>query len=110
MAKFKFGLWLDDERSPHNGFLEKVDSYFVATSYEDAIFYLANFTDDDNYENLYVSFDHDLGEEKSGYDFAKYILEHGIVIGGFSIHSMNPVGAKNIYQLLTHYGYQFYPF
>ena len=110
MAKFKFGLWLDDERSPHNGFLEKVDSYFVATSYEDAIFYLASFTDDDNYEDLYVSFDHDLGEEKSGYDFAKYILEHSIAIGGFSIHSMNPVGAKNIYQLLTHYGYQFYPF
>lgn len=108
MAKWKFGLWLDDERQPNKNFLKYVESYFIATSYEDAIFYLANFRDDENYEDLFVDFDHDLGEEKTGYDFAKYLLEKEIKIGGFSVHSMNPVGAMNIINLLTRYGYQRY--
>lgn len=108
MAKWKYGLWLDDERQPNQGFLKVVDRYYVATSYEDAIFYLANFTDEESYEDLFISFDHDLGEEKTGYDFAKFIIEHEIKIGGFSIHSMNPVGVANIHQLLTHYGNQRY--
>ena len=109
MIKWKYGLWLDDERQPSKTFLNRVESYFVAESYEDAIFYLANFREDERYEDLLVSFDHDLGEEKTGYDFAKYLLEHNIEIGGFMIHSMNPVGANNIYQLLTHYGYKYWP-
>lgn len=110
MIKWKYGLWLDDERQPSQSFINSVETYFWAESYEDAIFYLANFTDEDRYEDVFVSFDHDLGREKSGYDFAKYLLEHNIKIGGFKIHSMNPVGRHNIYQLLTHYGYNFLPF
>ena len=104
---WKYGLWVDDERQPTKNFLDQVESYFIAESYEDAIFYLANFTDDERYEDLFIDFDHDLGEEKTGYDLAKYLLEHNINIGGFSIHSMNPVGRKNIYDLLTHYGYRY---
>ena len=53
-----------------------------------------------------ISFDHDLGEDKTGYDIAKYIVENNINIGGFNIHSMNVVGRKNIRDLLTHYGYK----
>lgn len=53
-----------------------------------------------------ISLDHDLGEEKSGYDIAKYIVEEQIPIGAFAVHSANPVGAKNIRELLTHYGYK----
>jgi len=49
---------------------------------------------------------HDLGEEKSGYDVAKYIVEYQLPIGSFRVHSMNPVGRRNIEQLLTHYGYK----
>ena len=105
---WKYGLWLDDERQPTKAFLKKVEKYFVAESYEDAIFYLANFTDEDNYEDVFISFDHDLGEKKTGYDLAKYLLEYNINIGGFSIHSMNPVGTKNIRELLVHYGYIYY--
>lgn len=105
MARWKYGLWLDDERQPCREFVKLVDNYYVATSYEDAIFYLANFSEDQNYEDLFISFDHDLGEERTGYDLAKFIVEYEIKIGGFDIHSMNPVGAFNIKQLLTHYGY-----
>jgi hypothetical protein len=74
-----------------------------------------------------VSFDHDLGyeefnttesgmvvvtnatEEKSGHDFAKWLVEHDIETNtmpdnfAFTVHSKNPVGAKNIQMLLDNY-------
>ena len=53
----------------------------------------------------HISFDHDLGEEKSGYDIAKYLVENQINVTCFSVHSANPVGKFNIEQLLLHYGY-----
>ena len=109
MTKWLYGLWLDDERKPSKEFLNRVENCYVAETFEDAIFYLANFREDESYDDLYIDFDHDLGEGKTGYDFAKWLLEHKIEIGGFGIHSMNPVGAKNIYELLTHYGYKYWP-
>lgn len=54
---------------------------------------------------IFVSFDHDLGFGINGYDVARWIVENEIPIAGFTVHSMNPVGAKNIIELLTHYGY-----
>ena len=74
-----------------------------------------------------VSFDHDLGyeeydtnengivivtnstEAKSGYDFAKWLIEYDMntntmpVNFAFTVHSMNPVGKKNIEALLNSY-------
>lgn len=56
-----------------------------------------------------IDFDHDLGRENfNGYDIAKYIVDFNIPMAGFKVHSMNPVGAENIRQLLTHYGYKEY--
>ena len=62
------------------------------------------FLKDDNYD--IISLDHDLGEDKTGYDIAKYIVENQIKVGAVAIHSANPVGKFNINQLLTHYGYK----
>ena len=59
-----------------------------------------------------LDLDHDLGEgnenelEPSGYEICKWIVENHIPLVGFHIHSMNPVGAMNMRQLLTHYGYR----
>lgn len=53
-----------------------------------------------------IDLDHDLGEEKTGYDVCKYIVENEIEIIAFAIHSMNCVGTNNMRQLLTHYGYK----
>ena len=58
----------------------------------------------------YISFDHDLGEAKTGYDVAKWIVEQDI-LGNISIpedfqfhvHSANPVGKINIEKYLTNY-------
>lgn len=52
-----------------------------------------------------IDFDHDLGIGKTGYDLAKYIVENNIHLEFFRVHSMNPVGARNISELLEHYGY-----
>lgn len=73
-----------------------------------------------------ISFDHDLGyeeyglvdgivrivfdkEEKSGYDFAKWLIEYDLETNSmpdnfsFTVHSMNPIGKKNIETLLNNY-------
>lgn len=64
--------------------------------------------------NIIIDLDHDLGEGNelddtrtpNGYDICKKIVEWGIPLIGFHIHSMNPVGSANMRQLLTHYGYR----
>lgn len=74
-----------------------------------------------------ISFDHDLGyeeydttesgmvvvtkatEEKSGYDFAKWLIEQDMDMNimpddfTFTVHSKNPAGARNIQLLLDNY-------
>ena len=91
-------LWLDDERPIpkyfHNG------EAASASTYNDAIDTFLNINTDT--EHICISFDNDLGEDKTGYDFAKWLVEHGVT-GYFHIHSMNPVGVFNIRQLLEHY-------
>lgn len=101
----KILIWLDDERPVPKYLLKKQYSeVIICRTYEQAVNQL-------NYicrtkSRVYISFDHDLGEEKTGYDLAKYIIEHNISIDGFLVHSMNPVGRKNIVDLLVHYGYK----
>ena len=55
----------------------------------------------------YISFDHDLGLGKTGYDCAKflvdYCLDNGITKINFSVHSQNPVGRENIECLLRNF-------
>jgi len=81
-------------------------------STEEAIFFL-NYYNEEFY-NVIIDLDHDLGEGNemddgiapSGYDICKYIVENQIPMLGFHIHSQNVVGAFNMRQLLTHYGYR----
>lgn len=96
-------IFIDDMRLPQK---VKGDWTIVSRSYQEAIVAIEKYKE----ENLYISFDHDLGEEKTGYDVAKYLVENGIKIKGFTIHSMNVVGRKNIYELLTHYNYCYYQY
>lgn len=94
-------LFIDDIRNPYDYIkTQKGDILVVARTYNAAIQAL------DELQFNYIFFDHDLGEDKTGYDIAKYIVENNINIGGFNIHSMNVVGRKNIRDLLTHYGYK----
>ena len=91
-------LYIDDIRFPE--YFHQIGAEItVARTYDEAIQYLG-----DEYD--VISLDHDLAEDKTGYDIAKYIVEHQIPLVGFRIHSANPVGKFNIQQLLTHYGYK----
>ena len=104
---FKIGIWIDDERQPSKFFKDQVSLVLKAKNFTEAISLIESAKREKINLELFISFDHDLGLGKSGYDIAKYLVEHNIDIAGFTIHSMNPVGRKNIYQLLTHYGYKY---
>lgn len=87
-------MWLDDVRPMPDGF-----DIHVRTEKE-AVDLLKTGT------VHYMSFDHDLGDERrgTGYGVAKYI-ESAAFLGeipklGWRIHSANPVGAKNITQAM----------
>ena len=88
-------LYLDDLRSTPEGF-ERVYSYTEFVAYLE-------------HKGLpdFISFDHDLGEEFSGYDCAKYLvdycLDHQLPLPDFAVHSQIPVGKENIERLLNNF-------
>lgn len=91
-------LYVDDIRKP-NIIRYSTYSYeiIVSRNYDDAI----------NMLNMCkfnaIDLDHDLGEEKTGYDICKYIIENNIKLDRVYIHTSNPVGRDNIKQLLERY-------
>ena len=92
----KYLLWIDDLRHIPNHY---IDNYHIviARSYKEAIKELHRFR-----YNV-ICLDHDLGEEKTGYDICKYIIEHHIWCDEYRIHTSNPVGRKNMTELLSRY-------
>ena len=81
-------LWVDDQRQPPS------DYNAHAKTFEEAMAYLKSG------RVSVISLDHDLGEEKTGYDIAKWIEEkafHGEIrpIIWF-VHAANPPGAQLI--------------
>lgn len=118
-------LFIDDERVPSD-----VTWVNIARTTEWAIVRSCDAAVDWVLENGFpdvISFDHDLGyeafdtnengiiivtdatETKSGYDFAKWLVEYDMETGlmpddfSFTVHSMNPIGAKNIQSYLDNY-------
>ena len=92
-------LFLDDIRDPiiKNGWL-------ICRSFDEAVATVLG-----NGFPEYISFDHDLGEGKSGFDFAKWLVDYDLDTGmmpekfSFYVHSSNPVGKANIEGLLRPY-------
>ena len=98
----RWRLFLDDDRWPPGEINESWD-WVVARNFDDAVWYVENYG-----LPHHIAFDHDLGARKmSGMDFAVWFSEH--ILGGenlpagftFSVHSFNPVGAKNIHNRMT---------
>jgi hypothetical protein len=82
-------LFIDDIRNPPD------QDWIVARSYNEAITILETGI------ISVVSLDHDLGEEKTGYDIICWIEEKlmtgaWVFVPEIFIHSANPVGRKNI--------------
>jgi hypothetical protein len=94
-----YNLFIDDEREVKNHYPGQ--EFVVVRSYNDAVQYV-----EQHGLPKFVSFDHDLGDvnttdEKTGYSFAKYLIDFMIdndIITPFEyyVHSANPVGAENI--------------
>ena len=92
----KYLLWIDDLRGIPNSYIGEYHTV-IARSYNEAIHELHRFR-----YNI-ICLDHDLGEEKTGYDVCKYIIENNIQCDEFRIHTSNPVGRKNMTELLRRY-------
>lgn len=97
-------IYIDDTREDYSKVPDGM-AIIHARTYAEAINALKQ-AQDRNY-HIIVDFDHDLGTGKTGYDIAKYIVREGYPTAHlrFHIHSMNPVGAQNIRQLLARYNY-----
>ena len=96
-------LFLDDERFPPND----GEDWAIVRDVPEAIAYIVS-----NGCPSFISFDHDLGEDKkTGADLAKWMTEQDMDMSGsffpedfdFYIHSQNPVGAANIRGWLSGY-------
>lgn len=96
-------LYVDDLRTPC-GIDDDDCILIIARNYNEAISILEKFRG--RGIEFLVDLDHDLGEEKSGYDICKFIVENNIPLKGYRLHTMNPVGRYNMDQLLSRYGYK----
>lgn len=94
-----YNLFIDDLRDVKNHYPEQ--EFITVRTYNDAVQCV-----EQNGLPKFVSFDHDLGDvdstdEKTGYTFAKYLIQYMLDNSlterfEYFIHSANPVGAKNI--------------
>lgn len=95
----KFYLYLDDLREKPWYFDKKV------VDYDSFVEFVKN--QGKNIISWHISFDHDLGEGKNGYDCAKFLVEwcveNGFKVPTYEIHSANPVGADNIRSVFETY-------
>jgi hypothetical protein len=119
----KRAIYLDDLRTPTN-VLPGYEPWFVVRNYDQFVEWIKTKGMPD-----FVSFDHDLADEhvddyfaqkivqgyqnpmydeyteKTGLDCAKWLVDYcqinHIPLCGCSVHSHNPVGARNIHSLLN---------
>lgn len=94
-----YQIFLDDLRDPQKYYPN--EEMILCRSYDEAVLVIEEFGIMD-----FISFDHDLGdvdstEEKTGYSFAKFLIDYMIdnkisTEFSYKIHSSNPVGAENI--------------
>lgn len=95
-------IFLDDERNPIN-FVGYDNTWTIARNFEEFnALVLKAFHGLDIIEC--ISFDHDLGKDTpDGYDCVKWLVDQYITIDSALVHSMNPVGAENIFHLLKNW-------
>lgn len=91
----KVKLWIDDERDPPRG-----EGWLIARTADQAALIIKT------HDVVEISFDHDLGDESdTGYHLINWI-EREIYFGRIKlptmrVHSMNPVGRRNILRAIS---------
>jgi hypothetical protein len=115
-------LFLDDIRNPIEAYSYTNYTPFISNewhivrTYDEFTQYIS-----DNGLPDFISFDHDLGEisyntfwnddtiieEKTGMDCAKFLIDYCIdnnkTLPQYYVHSMNPVGKRNIINILSNF-------
>jgi hypothetical protein len=100
-------LWVDDFRNPNK--LEWKKECVINNS---SVVWVFNYKSFCNYISINglptaINFDHDLGEKKTGYDCAQwlvnYCLDNNLKLPLWAVHSSNPIGRDNINSLLNNY-------
>lgn len=108
----------EDDRWFNSHFSRKDYIPIICTSYQSTIDTIERILRENPDANIFLDLDHDLGElemlaygttnEKTGYDICMYVIENEIQLTGFHIHSMNPVGARRMSDVLLRAGYTEY--
>ena len=102
IKKYYAHIWLDDFRTPT---VPDDATVFWLKHYDDFVSCVMGLGT--KISNCIVHFDHDLGEEKSGYDCAKWLIDwclgHGYIAPDYDIQSSNPVGRQNIESVFKSY-------
>lgn len=103
-------LFLDDYRDP---FDQEVDWLIFSPIGRDVeVVWIKSYEDFVNWITIYdlpegICFDHDLADEMTGMDCAKWLVEYcyenKLNIPPYAIQSANPVGRENIDSLLKNY-------
>lgn len=113
-------IFLDDIRNPKDAFpYTKRDAYLkkywhVIRNYTEFTMMVETYFKSNKKLPDIISFDHDLGNkeddtsvEKTGYECAKWLVEfcmdNSLHLPTCYVHSMNPVGSKNITMLFENY-------
>ncbi len=104
-------LFVDDVREPNDPYgvtafrwMERgpeydaeLKSWTVARTFAEAVEHL------ESGHVKEISLDHDLGEEKTGYDLCKWMTANKCWPGVVHFHTANPIGAKNMADEWEHY-------
>ena len=127
MENAGYNLFLDDLRTPLDAYSYTQNTKYISENWEivrtygEFVTYILKY----GLPNL-ISFDHDLGKEaydkcnhggeidydslteKTGYDCAKWLVNHlmdqgNLEVPFYYVHTMNPVGGQNISKLLENY-------
>lgn len=104
MEKEKIVLWLDDIRDP-NDYLE--EDFTWVKNFKDFIECFEYLINKYSSEDIILDLDHDLGDDKTGYDCAWYVvnfcINNNLPLPEYRVHSQNPIGAENIKKLFDNY-------
>ena len=102
MERYYAHIWLDDFRAP---MIPQTETIAWVKNYDEFVGQVKAFGK--HISECIVHFDHDLGEDKSGYDCAKWLvdwcIENDYAVPDYDIQSSNPVGRQNIESVFESY-------
>jgi len=120
MIKYNtYNLFLDDERFPYSENPDVLTAYYYDKFYKfrtETWIVVRNYKEFTNIITMnglpkLVSFDHDLQEEMTGYDCAKWLvnfcMDNELKLPEYHIHTKNPGGRENIFHILNSYNRYF---